>query len=340
MDESLRRFAELYVDQRLELEKIMEALGLEKSTAKTYASRVRRYIEFATQKLRELRDSGLSYEEAVERLKQEYNLTDGIIKEATSMVGRELLEAPQAPTQEAPQQVAQPQAPQSKELEKLQREGEAAIERIGKELESIKGRGGEKEEEEESHIIKELKRYRKTLEQAARIAQLPGITPTSSTPQAQGDSTLLNYLISIGKAVEELSKKVEEGREYRGMLKRVTRPDGTVEEYEYLPEDQIKIKVYSTEAEAKKKQVDALTDKVLPEILSEIKATRADIARLGERFLSILETYVVPKLHRLHPALESMLPITVRTPEQRERELEEIERRVEAKPEKKESERK
>jgi hypothetical protein len=335
MDEFLKRFAELYVDQRLELGKIAETLGIEKSTAKVYATYVKRYIEFAAQKLRELWESGLSYEEAVERLKQEYNLTDGIIKEATSMVGREFLKAPQATTQEAPQQpTQQAQVALPEELEKLREGGTAARERV---MQQVRGAVKSMGEEEVPEPIKELERARRMLEMAAKIAQPPGI-PVQG--QATQTNPVMDYLIKLGKAVEELLKRTETGKEYRGMLKRVTRPDGTVEEYEYLPEDQIKIKVYSTEAEAKKKQVDALTDKVLPEILSEIKATRADITRLGERLLSIMETYIVPKLHRLHPALESMLPITVRTPEQRERELEEIERRVEAKSEKKESEKK
>jgi transposase len=121
------------------------------------------------------------------------------------------------------------------------------------------------------------------------------------------------------------------------MLKRrIYREDGGVEEeYEPLPDDQIKLKVYSTEAEVRRKQAEAMVDKFMPEIFKRLDRIESDISSFGNRLLAVLETVLVPELKRRAPRIledvEEKLRRLGASPRPVEAELSELEAKVERK---------
>jgi hypothetical protein len=321
LPEGARRVAEL-LDAGLDYEAIARETGLDLNTVRhRYAQMYRNYIRDAARVFAEAIRAGVDVETVRQKL-LERGFTEGMISKAMEEAQKQLQAAQSTPPDT-------PELTTPEELERLRREGEEARRAIEEQLKrvgiSAEGEGVDRE------LVEKVAMYKRTLQAISRLVGNPSAPPTAvSSAQAQAQVQLAEILEAMSRKISELEQRLQ-AREYRGMIRKVVRPDGTVEEYDYLPDDKIKITVYSTEAEARRKQVDAVVDKVLPEVLSEVKATRADITRLGERLLSILETYIVPKIHKLHPALESVLPITIRTPEQRERELEELNKKLESK---------
>ncbi len=310
MPDYLKRFAELY-EQGKSPEEIAEKLGVSVSTVKqTYKYKYGKYIEEAAK----LMASGVSEEKVREKL----GLTDKMVEEARKKALKSV----------------------QKHIEELRRESESAQERIQKELREA-GVGEEAGEVKGRYreVLEEIRSMKKVLDELSKyVAPPPTLTPRgppspSLSQHVQSvQQTLQPEITRLREKIEDLEKRVlqQMNAPYTGRIKKyVVYPDGRVDiEYDYHPNDEAKIIGIRTMADARKKQVDAMVDKVLPEVISELKETRKDISAIGERILSILETYIVPKLPRLHPALESALPITWRSPEQREQELRKLEEKL------------
>jgi hypothetical protein len=79
------------------------------------------------------------------------------------------------------------------------------------------------------------------------------------------------------------------------------------------------------------RQTDMLVDQVAPRVVEELRAMRSDISGIGNRLFTLLENYWGPQLKKVQPWTYFPIPITMRTPAERERELEGYERRLEEK---------
>jgi hypothetical protein len=242
-------------------------------------------------------------------------------EKALSEAGQEMLKQLEAQARAQSAQATQQQAQElTKELEELKKEGEAGRAAVEKALkEAGLGAGGE---EVDQDLLRRVQKYRRTLE-SLRSMLSPPLSPAPPRPgpgAGQAQPEVVNVLRQLVEVVDSLAKDVQALRQqstvYIGRLKKVKVGDRE-EEYGLLPKDSVQVM-----------QAKTMTKKVIPEILGELKGIRSDLSSLGNRFLSVVETYLVPKISKLHPALESSLPITLRTPEQRERELAELEKRV------------
>jgi len=127
-------------------------------------------------------------------------------------------------------------------------------------------------------------------------------------------------LEEIKKAVGYLLKRVEElqkGQVYMGRVKKVRYPDGTEIEYDLMPTD------YATV-----KQANTMYDRVVPEALNELKGMRQDFTMFANRLLGLIETNFA---HEIKKAPGFFLNIRKRSKEEKEKELEEIEKKLEEK---------
>jgi hypothetical protein len=97
------------------------------------------------------------------------------------------------------------------------------------------------------------------------------------------------------KPEEKPGEKAEERRgDYPGMLvpiRKVRYPDGRVEvQFSLGPEHYRAVR-----------QTDMAVDKLVPELIGEVKATRSDISSIGNRIFTLLENYWAPQLKKIQP---------------------------------------
>jgi isopenicillin N synthase-like dioxygenase len=224
-------------------------------------------------------------------------------------------------------------------LEELRREGEEASRRV---LEAAREAGvGVTETEVDKDLIDRLRMYGATIkaldDELSRIKiTIGGLRSNPATAPVATE---------VAAKIQELEAKLAEAKKglaeiqksYAGMLKRrVYREDGSVEEeYEPLPDDQIKLKVYSTEAEVRRKQAEAMVERFMPELMKRLDRIESDISSFGNRLLAVLETVLVPELKRRAPRIledvEEKLRRLGASPRPAEVELSELEARVERK---------
>jgi len=203
---------------------------------------------------------------------------------------------------EAPpaQPPVQPAAPEGEEEETVPPEPEVEVERE-RSLEELEERVTELEHGKET-LEGELAGVRETLEeQGTKIDEVK--QTVAETPKLVADQ------------VRETVEKTSRGAVYIGRVKKeVKKPDGTVEfEYDLHPSDVGTVK-----------QASAMYDKVLPEMTREVRTMRQEVSSLGTRALTILERLLVPRLSKGG----YYSPVTKRTVEEREKELESYEKRI------------
>jgi len=120
-------------------------------------------------------------------------------------------------------------------------------------------------------------------------------------------------LSEIKKAIAYLAQKIEElqrGQVYMGRVKKVQYPDGTVVEYDYAPRDSVLIK-----------QADTVYGTVVPHIIDELKGIRQDLTVFANRLLGLIEVNLAQEIKKA----PGFFPLfRRRTKEERERELEEL----------------
>jgi len=159
--------------------------------------------------------------------------------------------------------------------------------------------------EQVSQLKKELDRIRALVGGGEGV-----INPSSSSEDLE----------EIKRAIAFLLKKFDEiqrGQVYMGRVKKVKHPDGTEIEYDLLPQD------YATV-----KQANTMYDKAVPELLSELKGIRGELTMFGNRLLGLIETNLA---HEIKKAPGFFLNPKKRSKEEKERELEEIEKKLEGK---------
>jgi len=320
----LRRYAEL-LEKGLSVEEISQQLNVSVDTLKKrYATTYNRYVKVASEMIRDYLDQGLGLEEAATKVKDELGLTDGMVAKALELARSE---------------VESNELKQPSELEELKREGEEAATRV---LQVAREAGiGVTEAEADKDVIDKIRKYGATIkaleDELNRIKVIlgglrsnPATAPIAPTVEAK--------VKEIEARLAEAKKGLAEvQRSYVGMLKRrVYREDGSVEEeYEPLPDDQIKLKVYSTEAEVRRKQAEAMVDKFMPELFKRLDRIESDISSFGNRLLAILETVLVPELKKRAPRIledvEEKLRRLGASPRPVETELSELEAKVERK---------
>jgi hypothetical protein len=324
MPEWLKRYAEL-VDAGLGDEEIAEKLGISVNSIKNrYLPAYRKYISTAKERLLELLKQGVDLEEAAARVREELGLTEGMVAKAVELARSEI-------------ESSESKLPS--ELEELRREGEEAAARV---LQVAREAGvGVSEAQVDKDVIDRVRKYGATIkaleDELNRIRITIGglkSNPATAPVAAEAEAKVREIEAKLAEAKKGLA---EVEKRYVGMLKRrVYREDGSVEEeYEPLPDDQIKLKVYSTEAEVRRKQAEAMIDKFMPELFRRLDRIESDISSFGNRLLAILETVLVPELKRRAPRIledvEEKLRRLGASPRPVETELSELEAKVERK---------
>jgi len=305
MPDYLRRYAEL-AEQGLSDEEVAERLGVSKTTIKQrYKYEYRKYIQEAARMLAE----GASEDEVREKL----GVTDAMLREAIQL---------------------------AYQIMKERSGGEEARESVERALKEAMGEeaGGEKAGVEED-VVSKVERMINTIERIKRLVSTPvaraPAPPSPSLPpppgQAPAQQQIISELEALKSELAALKSSVAQ-QVYLGRVKEleVRHPDGRIEIYRYglKPDDSAKLYVVKSRAEIQKKQAETVLNKVLPDALNELKGIRSDLRTIGERLLGILESQVIPRVSRIHPALSSTVPVTFRTPEQREAELRELSNRL------------
>jgi hypothetical protein len=321
MPEWLKRYAEL-ADAGLDDEEIAEKLGISMNSIKNrYSPAYRKYISAAKERVLELYKQGMDLEEAAARVKDELNLTDGMIAKALELARSEESKKPS----------------ELEELEELKHEGEEAAARVLQ----VAREAGVGVGEADKDVIDRIRKYGATIkaleDELNRIRiTIGGLKSNPATAPVATEAAAKVKEIEA-KLAEAKKGLAEVERRYVGMLKRrIYREDGGVEEeYEPLPDDQIKLKVYSTEAEVRRKQAEAMVDKFMPEIFKRLDRIESDISSFGNRLLAVLETVLVPELKRRAPRIledvEEKLRRLGASPRPVEAELSELEAKVERK---------
>jgi hypothetical protein len=204
------------------------------------------------------------------------------------------------------------------------KEAESEEERIRKEAkkaeETIEKIVGGIPEEEKTEEMKTLDRLAANVEYARRI--IPRIAYGYAYGEGKPVEKSEAPKVEEKKPEEKLEEKPrEEGREGYPMLipvKEIRYPDGKVEiQYTLGPEHYRVVR-----------QTDMAVDKLVPELIGEIKETRKDISSIGNRLFTLIENYWGPQLKKIQPWTYFPIPITARTPAERERELAAYERQI------------
>jgi chemotaxis protein histidine kinase CheA len=120
------------------------------------------------------------------------------------------------------------------------------------------------------------------------------------------------------EAKAEKPKAVEKSEPMLIPIKEIRHPDGRVEIQFSLGPDYYRVV----------RQTDLTVEKLVPELIGEVKETRRDISNIGNRLFTLIENYWGPQLKKIQPWTYFPIPITQRSPLERERELEEYERRL------------
>jgi DNA repair exonuclease SbcCD ATPase subunit len=292
MPEWLKRYAEL-ADAGLGDEEIAEKLGISMNSIKNrYLPAYRKYISAAKERVLELYKQGVDLGEAASRVREEFGLTDGMIAKAVEL---------------ARSNIESNESKQSSELEELRREGEEAAAKV---LQVAREAGvGVTEAEADKDMIDRLRKYGATIkaieDELNRIKiTIGGLRSNPATAPIATEAAAKVREIEA-KLAEAKKGLAEVQKSYVGMLKRrVYKEDGSVEEeYEPLPDDQIKLKVYSTEAEVRRKQAEAMVDRFMPELFKRLDRIESDISSFGNRLLAVLETVLVPELKKRAPRI-------------------------------------
>jgi len=208
------------------------------------------------------------------------------------------------------------------------KEAESEEERLRKEAKgaekTIERIVGEIPEEEKTEEMKTLDRLAANVEYARRII------PRIAYPYGYGEGKPVEKP-EAPKAEEKAAKKAEEEKpeekpkeekpEGYPMLipiKEIRHPDGKVEiQYTLGPEHYRVVR-----------QTDMAVDRVVPELINEVKETRRDISSIGNRIFTLIENYWGPQLKKIQPWTYFPIPISQRTPAERERELAMYERQI------------
>jgi uncharacterized phage infection (PIP) family protein YhgE len=165
-------------------------------------------------------------------------------------------------------------------------------------------------------INMKLDKYDKIVERVTALS-------TSTVSLASEIERLRSELEKVRQEQKEAVEKLKEG--FMVVTKtRIKRPDGVeVEEYDWHP----KLKYFE-------KQADFTFNTLGPAILQEIRLARADISTGLNRIISIFEAALLPELRKRAPKIAEDIEERMKklvgslTPEERTKELEELERKV------------
>jgi hypothetical protein len=161
-----------------------------------------------------------------------------------------------------------------------------------------------------------LDKYDKIIERVTALS-------TSTVSLASEIERLRSELEKVRQEQREAVEKLKEG--FMVVTKtRIKRPDGVeVEEYDWHP----KLKYFE-------KQADFTFNTLGPAILQEIRLARADISTGLNRIISIFEAALLPELRKRAPKIAEDIEERMKrlvgslTPEERAKELEELEKKV------------
>jgi len=197
------------------------------------------------------------------------------------------------------------------EIEKLRKRAEEADKRL-KEA----GITNEKPSEEKSKLIKEIERLEGEFTEVKRFAQRVLGWPTADTVKKEEKEK-----VEEEKKGEVPAEGVKEVRVVPWKL--VEYPDGRKEtQFVLAPEQYSAIK-----------QTDMMTDTLMPDMMGELKGIRKDLSSIGTRIFTLLEGAILPRLRK---GSYFPIPVTSRTREEREKELESYEKRIKISEEKEE----
>ena len=167
-----------------------------------------------------------------------------------------------------------------------------------------------KQQTQQGDVVEQLIQLKKQLDKAKAILGGGEGVNASGGEELEDIKKAISYLL---KKVDELSK----GQVYMGRVKKVRYPDGTEIEYDLMPSD------YATV-----KQANTMYDRVVPEALNELKGMRQDFTMFANRLLGLIETNFA---HEIKKAPGFFLNVRKRSKEEKEKELEEIEKKLEEK---------
>ena len=277
----LKKFAELY-EQGKSVEEIAQELGISpQSIRRRYLYEYDKYVEYASEKISELLDGGVSPEEAARKVKEELGITDRMVEEALKKV----LE-----------QAEQKQG--GAKIDELRKEGTAAAERIKQKLQE--STGAEEGENVKKDLVDEFDRMINTIDAIARrLNVLRGpVKPSNPSPGSAVPADVVEQLQELAKGLEAIKQSLQP-KTYVGRLKRVRRPDGSEEEYEVLPEDQVRLMM----AEIQKKQAETVMDKYVPKVLERLDKIDANVSSIANRLLTLFESTIAPTLKQRAPEI-------------------------------------
>ncbi|MHC1611388.1 MAG: transposase [Candidatus Methanospirareceae archaeon] len=160
-------------------------------------------------------------------------------------------------------------------------------------------------------VVDQLIQLKKQLDRARTIlGGGEGVSAPADSEELEEIKKAIGYLL---KRIDELQR----GQVYMGRVRKVKYPDGTEIEYDLMPTD------YATV-----KQANTMYDRVVPEALNELKGMRQDLTVFANRLLGLIETNFS---HEIKKAPGFFLNPKKRSKEEKERELEEIEKKLEGK---------
>ena len=153
------------------------------------------------------------------------------------------------------------------------------------------------------------------------VAAQKELSKLRSLLATEGGSMDSGALEEIKQAIAYLAKEIEELKSkqqvYMGRVKKVRHPDGTEIEYDLMPRDSVLIK-----------QAETMYDRVIPEIVQEMKGMRSDFTMFASRLLGLIEANIAQEMKKA----PGFFPLFKRrTKEERERELEELNKMLEEK---------
>ncbi len=277
----LKKFAELY-EQGKSVEEIAQELGISpQSIRRRYLYEYDKYVEYASEKISELLDGGVSPEEAARKVKEELGITDRMVEEALK---------------KALEQAEQKQG--GAKIDELRKEGTAAAERIKQKLQE--STGAEEGENVKKDLVDEFDRMINTIDAIARrLNVLRGpVKPSNPSPGSAVPADVVEQLQELAKGLEAIKQSLQP-KTYVGRLKRVRRPDGSEEEYEVLPEDQVRLMM----AEIQKKQAETVMDKYVPKVLERLDKIDANVSSIANRLLTLFESTIAPTLKQRAPEI-------------------------------------
>ena len=169
-------------------------------------------------------------------------------------------------------------------------------------------------------VVEEVERMKKQLDRLRVLLSdnEGGVSAVSSRGSVSNGSSEENNKLSeelkeIKETLAQIQRDVRQSNVYFGRIRKVKHPDGTEIEYDYAPRD------YATV-----KQADMMCDRAIPSAISELKGLRSDLTMFASRLLGLIETNLSHEIKKV----PGFFAARRRTKEEREKELEKIDRRL------------